>query len=321
MHDTRHEFDPDAFQMSIGDHLEELRKRIFRGLAGLIVAILICFCFGNRLVAIFCAPLFNALRKADVSTQLYVDELSDGFMTVIKISFIVALSLTSPWILYQLWQFVRSGLYPKERKYVTKYIPLSITLLISGMLFVYFLVLPWSIQFFISRANAIPLPNQDVSARVVSTNPSVIESLPGDPASPKDYQMWFDTTEHRLKMFVGGNIRVIPFGPDNLINTQFQLTDYLSLVLQLLLIFGLAFQLPLVVNALARLGIVEVSTLKHWRRHVYFGLCVLAAAISPGDLVTATVALLVPLIFLYELGIFLAQMGEKQAARAENRTT
>jgi sec-independent protein translocase protein TatC len=310
------EFDPDHYQMTIGDHLEELRKRVFLGIGGMVVATIICLFFGNSLVSFFCAPLYDAMQKANISPQVFGDELSDGFMTVIKISFIIAASVTSPWMLYQLWQFVRSGLFPHERKYVTKYIPLSLTLLITGMVFVYFLVLPWSIQFFINRGNAIPIPHQQVSPVVPSTQPTYVESLAGNAANPREYQMWFDTSQHRLKMFVGGSVRVIPFGSDNLLTTQFKLPDYLSLVLQLLLIFGLAFQLPLVVMTVAKLGIVDIPTLKSWRRHVYFALCVIAAALSPGDVVTATIALLVPLIVLYELGIFLAQMSLRAADKA-----
>lgn len=107
---------------------------------------------------------------------------------------------------------------------------------------------------------------------------------------------------------------MIPFGPDNLLATSFTLPDYLDLVLQLLLTFGLAFQLPIVVMALARVGLVEIDTLRRWRRYVYLGLSMLAAALAPGDVVTATIALLIPLILLYELGIFLAKMGRKADA-------
>ena len=53
-------------------------------------------------------------------------------------------------MLYQIWQFIAAGLYPKERKYVTKYLPLSITLLIGGMLFLYFYVLPLMLEFFLA---------------------------------------------------------------------------------------------------------------------------------------------------------------------------
>jgi sec-independent protein translocase protein TatC len=66
---------------------------------------------------------------------------------------------------------------------------------------------------------------------------------------------------------------------------------------------------------LAKIGIVDIETLQHWRRYVYLGLSMLAAALAPGDVVTATVALLGPLILLYELGIFLAKMSAKKAAK------
>jgi len=65
-----------------------------------------------------------------------------------KVSLIAAMAISGPWIVYQLWKFISAGLYPKERKYVTKYIPLSITLMLLGMIFVYYVVLPFSLQFF-----------------------------------------------------------------------------------------------------------------------------------------------------------------------------
>jgi sec-independent protein translocase protein TatC len=312
MTSVRSEFDPDQFQMSIGDHLEELRRRILLGLGGMVPAAIICLIFGRRILAILCWPLIRAQQKYDISPQLYSPDLADGFMVYIKISTIAAVAIAGPWIVYQLWKFVAAGLYPTEKKYITKYIPLSLALLITGMLFVYFLVLPLSLQFFISFTTALPMPGASESTDASPAGiPTYVQATKGDPAQPADYQIWFNTNQDRLKMFIGGKIRVIPFGPDNLVTTQFTLSNYLDLVLQLLLTFGLAFQLPLVVMALARVGIVEVETLKNLRRYVYLGLCVLAAALSPGDVVTATIALLVPLILLYELGIFLAKMGPK----------
>lgn len=316
------EFDPDEYQMSIGDHLEELRRRILFGLAGILVLAVLCLVVGRSyLVPIFCRPLIMALQKYDISPQVYVDELADSFMVYIKVSMIVAAALASPWVVYQLWQFISAGLYPRERRYITKYIPLSITLLIVGMLFVYFLVLPWTLQFFIRFTADMPLPPLHYATSTLSptTQPTFVQALIGDPAHPQEYQTWFNGSEGRLKMFAGGQIRVIPFGPSQLLATHFTLPDYLDLVMQLLLVFGLAFQLPLVVLALARIGIVEISQLKSFRRYAYFALVVIAAAISPGDVVTATVALLIPLVFLYELGIWLAVMAEN-ASRAEEAT-
>jgi sec-independent protein translocase protein TatC len=305
------DFDPNQYQMSIGDHLEELRRRIILGLAGVIFVAVFCLIFGQRLVAIFCRPLFDALQKSDLNPQIFTEQLADGFMVYIKISLIVAAAIASPWVIYQLWQFVSSGLYPHERRAVTRYIPLSIALLICGMLFVYFLVLPWSLQFFIRFTVGIPVPplSRLTTSVQETTQPSFVQTVSGDPNSPTEGQIWFDASQNRLKMFSGGKIRVIPFGSDSLLTTHFTLPDYIDLVLQLLLTFGLAFQLPLVVMALARLGIVDIATLKSWRRYVYFALCVIAAALAPGDVVTATIALMIPLVLLYELGLFLAQLN------------
>ena len=308
------DFDPTQFQMSIGDHLEELRRRIILALLGVAVVGVVCLAVGQRLVAIFCRPLFDALQKSDLNPQIFTDQLADGFMVYLKISLIVAVAIASPWVIYQLWQFVSAGLYPHERRAVTRYIPLSIVLLLSGMVFVYFLVLPWSLQFFIRFTVGIPLPPlTHLSTSVVdSTQPSFVQTLQGDPANPAESQIWFDASENRLKMYSGGKIRVIPFGSDSLLSTHFTLPDYCDLVLQLLLTFGLAFQLPLVVMALARSGFVDIGTLKAWRRYVYFALCVIAAALAPGDVVTATIALMIPLVLLYELGLFLAQLNPKK---------
>jgi sec-independent protein translocase protein TatC len=61
---------------------------------------------------------------------------------------------------------------------------------------------------------------------------------------------------------------------------------------------------------LAKVGIVEIQTLRESRRVVYFIMVIVAAVITPGDVITATVALLGPLILLYELGIWLAARGK-----------
>src|SRR5687767_3040357 len=144
------EFDPDHYRMTIGEHLEELRSRLVKGLIGFVLVLVVCLFFAkSHVVPYFCRPLVQAQFERGINPQLIVDELGEGFMVYISISVITAAAIASPWILYQAWQFVAAGLYPHERKYVTRYLPVSMSLLIGGMLFVYFLVLPWSIEFFI----------------------------------------------------------------------------------------------------------------------------------------------------------------------------
>ena len=316
--------DPDEYRMTVGEHLEELRKRILLGLGGIVVAAMICMPMGKQLLGVICRPLVTALQAYDLNPQLFSDDTTEVFMAWLQVSLIAAAALAGPWIIFQLWQFVATGLYPHERKYVTKYVPLSMVLLMTGMAFVYFVVLPLTMRFFVAFTISVPLnlPVNNLKSpevgNVAATQPTFVQALSTDPENPLPFRMWFNTSERRIKVNAGGSIRTLPFGSDSLMATHFKLGDYLDLVLRLLLTFGLCFQLPLVVLALARLGIMDVDQLRGLRRYVYFGMTILAAAVSPGDVVTATLALLVPLIFLYELGIFLAWWGAMPREEAKD---
>jgi sec-independent protein translocase protein TatC len=309
------EFDPDSVRMSMGDHLEELRRRLLYGIIGLGVAVVACLAFGERVMGFFIKPLIDQLKKNDLNTQLVYHELGDGFMVYMKISLICAAAASAPWMIYQVWQFVAAGLYPKERKYITRYVPLSIGLLLAGMVFVYYIILPWTISFFLLFNGGININSGESHHFVTPTSPlSHAALLAGDPPSPRPGEFWFNTVEGRLKIFIDkDDTRVIQFGSASLLTPQLSLPEYIDLVLMTLLTFGLCFQLPLVVLTLERIGIVNVAALRGYRRVVYFCLCVLAAVMTPGDVITAMIALMAPLVILYELGIFLAAWGGGKA--------
>lgn len=313
------EFDPDHYRMTIGEHLEELRTRMVRGIIGFVIVLIGCFVFYKDVVWFFCKPLVTTLLSRHINPQLVVDDVGEGFMVVIKITMIVAVAFAAPWILYQLWQFVAAGLYPKERKYVTRYLPLSILLLIGGMVFVYMLVLPWTLQFFVDWNKALPLRIQSIGDIIKPNIPGptgsghpllAVPSFPGDPVNAPDGTLWYDTDTHQLKFSIAGEAQVISFNSPNLVAQEYKLSNYMDMVVMMLITFGLSFQLPLVVLALERIGIMPIETLRSGRRVVYFAMVVIAAVITPGDVVTATLALIVPLIGLYELGILLARTGK-----------
>lgn len=310
-------FDPDDFRMTIGEHLEELRKRLIYGLVGLFVAMIGCMVYCERVMAILCRPLYRGLQKHQFSSQMYTSGITEGFMTYLQISIICGIIIAGPWIIYQLWLFVAAGLYPHERKTVTKYIPLSIALMLSGVVFVYFLVLPLTVDFFLTFTSDIPLPGGGAGNNIVQVKvPVAFPTLDGDPANPPDGAMWYNNRQDRLKFRILGATRIVPFGPDNLLSPHLTLDDWISFVLTFMLVFAVAFQLPLVLLALVRIGIVEIDFLKKQRKIVYFIMAIVAAVIAPGDVVTSMLALLIPMLFLYEFGIWLAQWGEKQR-RAE----
>ncbi|MCI0433118.1 MAG: twin-arginine translocase subunit TatC [Gemmatimonadetes bacterium] len=95
---------------------------------------------------------------------------------------------------------------------------------------------------------------------------------------------------------------------------------YFGFVLKLLVGFGVLFEMPVVVLVLSALGLITSKFLRSKRRYAIAGLAVLAAVITPGDAITATVVLMGPLVLLYELGIGLARLverGRAQEAAAE----
>jgi sec-independent protein translocase protein TatC len=323
--DAKKDFHPDDFRMTVGEHLEDLRRRMIYALVGFVVASVFCLFLGkDTIIPFFAKPLTDTLYKYGLPTQLHSDEIPDVFTTFLEISLICAAAIASPWILWQFWQFVAAGLFPHERKVITKYIPLSITLLISGMVFVYVLVLPWTIEFFIAFSISVPFKGESPPAIVQSgamaaTQPAAagstfIQSVKGRPPYVREGQIWYDLNTRRVEAVLGGELRVLRFSADNLIATEYKLDKYIDLVVGMLITFGLSFQLPLVVLALVRVGIVERQTLKTARTYVYFGIAILSAAITPGDTITATVLLTGPLILLYELGIWLARDVEPEPA-------
>lgn len=311
--DVDRDYDPDEYRMSLGDHLEELRKRLTWGLMGLAIAVVGCLFWGERVVVFFCRPLIDGLQEAGMNTALFAGDLVTPFMLYIKVSLIVAVAIAAPWLVFQLWLFVAAGLYPAEKKVIRKYIPLSIVLLLSGMALTYLVVMPLTVRFLIqfNSGFGVGLSAGSSAVEVPAEAVKTIPLLMGDPKAPADGQMWFNGVDGRLKLRLKDHVVVVMYGPDQLVQSQPLIADYVDLTMMTLLVFGLAFQLPLVVLALFKVGVLELSVLRGSRRIVYFSLSITAAVIAPGDVATTMLALWVPLIVLYEFGILLCVWSGK----------
>ncbi len=320
------ENDDDLFahtRMSFGDHIEELRLRLFRAILGFLVALVIGLCVGQPMLEIIQAPIrqqllefynaritamrqgvnadLNALetdnaliaymkdhaqsltvqlkepgdsgpgktmilsilpRQVASAVQSSTNELTppaslttltitEGIMTYLMVSIYCGIVLSSPWIFWQLWQFIGAGLYPHEKKYVYMYLPLSLGLFLAGCALAEFVVLPLGVRYLLG------------------------------------FNAWLG------------------------VEPELRLSEWVSFAVMVPLIFGAAFQTPLVMLFLERMGIVDITVYTKNRRFAILILFIIAAflAVAPDPLNMTLLA--VPLCLLYELGILLCRFAPK----------
>ena len=128
-----------AAESSLIEHLVELRTRLLRAVAGLMVVFLGLLPFANRLYGWLAQPLVEKLPEG---AHLIAVEVASPFFAPLKLAFFVALVGTMPWLLYQLWAFVAPGLYKREKKLAMPLLVSAVTLFYAGCAFSFYLVLP-----------------------------------------------------------------------------------------------------------------------------------------------------------------------------------
>ncbi|MFD0698824.1 twin-arginine translocase subunit TatC [Paenibacillus sp. GCM10027628] len=220
-------------------HLTEVRKRLLIVFTWFTITL----CAG-----LYVAP--NILRY--MKSQPLIGEIkwnvfsfTDGLMIYMKCAFLVALFLTVPVLLYQLWAFVRPGLTEAEARGSLPYIPVAFALFIIGVSFSYWVVFPMMIRFMM-----------------------------------------------RMNHTIGA---VETYGIDR----------YFSFLFDIVFPMAVAFELPVVLLFLTKIGLLTPQRLKMTRKYAYVGLTITGSCISPPDMVSH-LSVTVPLILLFEISVMVA---------------
>lgn len=300
--------------MPLGDHLEELRRRLFLAMLGVVPILALGLYFGKDILDILVRPLAKELKIEEPAALLQVTSVFEGFNTWVKVGLIVTLVFGAPWILYQLWRFIAPGLYLRERRFAVVLAPLSVLLTLAGMAFLYFVVLHFALNFFVhfnrtllSRPAAMtaPLP-PDISLPTMPV-------LKADPPDPTPGQMWVNGETRQLRVAIAmqegkpPQVWNLPLLGDSMIAQHYKISEYLSMILTFALAFALAFQTPVVVLLLGWAGIVKPEFLRKHRKHAFLTCTIVGALMAPPDILSM-LALMFPLYILYEFGLLLLRL-------------
>ena len=269
----------DENRMSLGEHVEELRRRLIRVLIGVGAGMILCFVGWPYLWQILIWPLPFASGEFALS----IKELApgEGLMVLMKTCMITGAILSAPYGLYQIWKFVAAGLYDSEKRAVRNYIVPSMFLFAMGVAFFFLVIAPLMLKFFVTFTASNFAAPSNVLTNWLAEHVSIGSTVTTQPAN---------------QAYVG---------------SEWRITDYIHFVAVFSLVFGIAFETPLVVVFLGRTGIVPVSTMRRYRKYVLVVIMILSAIITPTDWFSM-VALAVPMYALYEIGLIVAALGNRR---------
>ena len=309
MIDRRNERAPSV--MGLGEHLQELRKRLIYAIVGLIPIFIVACIYGRQILDIVLMPVRAALHNAGEPSALQTTSVFEVFYNAFKASAIVTLIIGGPWIIYQLWQFVAPGLYSRERRFVYILAPLSMILSLCALAFMYFIIMPTMLGFLITfnagTFNAKPLAGPLPPGITLPTIPV----LKLDPIDPPLGAEWINTEvmERRTSIGPGHDGKVIvvgtPVSQSGGLLQQFRVGETLDTFVTFALGCAVAFQTPVVVLLLGWAGIVTTQGLRTYWRHVFVACAVLGAVLTPSPDPASMLLLTIPMYLLYELGLTL----------------
>lgn len=267
------------------EHLAELRTRLIRSVVALLIGICVLFIpingdfLAEHILQFLLVPIENTLRAlGDPAPTLQYTSPQEYLFVVFRISMVFGFALAFPVIAFQMWRFVAPGLYRKEKNAFLPFIIASPVMFLLGASFAHFVVTPLAMAFFLGFADA----------------PSIFANLMAGSVDVPDATAVVPSTDQGL--------RITFFGKVN---------ESLSTSLVFIMAFGLCFQLPVLLTLMGKAGLVSAEGLGNVRKYAMVGILVLAAVVTPPDVVTQVILFTV-VYGLYEISIFLVGRVEKK---------
>ena len=261
------------------EHLAELRTRLIRAVLAFIVGMILMFTVAEPILQFLLAPIEATLRDlGDPAPALQFTAPQEYLFVLFRISMVFGLIVAFPVIAYQLWRFVAPGLYKSEKNAFLPFVISSPLMFLLGASFAQFVVTPLAMNFLLGFA--------DFSATTFATDLFVAQ-MDGVPPTAPD-------TDKGLAITFNGKVN-----------------ESLDISLKFIFAFGLCFQLPVLLTLMGKAGLVSAQGLAAQRKYAAVGILVLAALVTPPDVITQLI-LFVVVYGLYEVSIFLVARVEKK---------
>lgn len=264
-------------EMSFIDHLEELRGHLLRCVVAIVIGAIVIAVYQDFFIKkVLLGPthgdfptygficsigkslnLEKALCMTGINIQMQSTGVTTQFSTLISVMLIGGIIIAFPYIFWEFWKFIKPALTKKELQNTRGVIFWVSLLFFTGVFFGYFVVAPYTLNFF-------------------------------------------------------GNFQL-----DENIENRWTIASYFDTLIPLILGAGLAFQLPLLMVFLAKIGIVSATYLRKVRKYSIVIIMIVAAVITPGPDVISQMTVAIPLLLLYEISILLTRKIERQRKEDE----